>query len=82
MMRWPWLGFVVALSAIACGGGVDEPPSLDGVVVPRRIASVIVEGCALDPWQRQALSGTGARAVLSEVILLCPSFRAPRVGTS
>lgn len=62
-----------ALAALgACGPQVDKLAP-----IARRSGAVVVEGCALDPWQRATLSSSAARAVLSEVILLCLS---PREG--
>lgn len=65
-----------SLTTVACGSRIDEPLELEGVRVQPRTASVIVEGCALDAWQRQTLSSPSARAVLREVVLLCPAFGA------
>lgn len=63
-----------------CGPSAEDAP-LDDVRVVRRRLSVIVESCVTDPWQSATLESAATRAVLAEVILLCPSFRADGVVT-
>jgi hypothetical protein len=72
------LALAAALLLPACGPSLDEQP-IDNVRVERRRASVVVEGCTIDPWQSATLQASATRAVISEVILLCPTFRADGV---
>lgn len=64
-----------ALTAVGCSGPSGETVDRIGLradtPLPARAGSVIVDGCALDPWQRSTLGLSGARRVLQEVILLC-----------
>lgn len=53
-------------SLSACGSNQELPDT-----VSKRYGTVVVESCALDPWQTATLQSDSARAVLSEVILLC-----------
>lgn len=62
------LGLVLGLAA--CGPGDDRPDTLR-----RRPASVVVDGCTLEPAQEASLASDAARRVLDEVILLCLSVR-------
>lgn len=68
----------IALGSLAgCGsdsGGQREEVGLGAdPALPSRTASVVVDGCVLDPWSRATLAGAGAKRVLrgGEVILLC-----------
>lgn len=59
-----------ALSLSACGSGQSLPDS-----VKKRSGTVVVEGCSLDSFQTSTLQSDDARAVASEVILLCLYIR-------
>ncbi|MBI2395011.1 MAG: hypothetical protein HYV09_35905 [Deltaproteobacteria bacterium] len=63
-----------------CGPSREDAP-IDDVRVAKRRLSVIVEGCVVDPWQSATLRSPASRAVLAEVILLCPAFRADGLVT-
>lgn len=69
-MRFRLAAAALLASVAGCVSESAPPASL-----MRRTASVVVEGCALDPWQRATLDSSAARAVISEVILLCLSPR-------
>lgn len=61
-------GALVLLLA-ACGSSEPKEPPLS------RHSSVLIDGCALDPWQRTTLASEAARGAISEVVLLCLTVR-------
>lgn len=61
-------GALVLLLA-ACGS--SEPQELPS----SRHTSVLIDGCALDPWQRTTLASEAARGAISELVLLCLTVR-------
>ena len=66
-----WLCFALLLG---CAGTSKNEEGSESFRVPRRHHAVVLEGCALDPWQHQTLSSVAARKVLREVVMLCPSM--------
>lgn len=72
------LAVALAIPASGCGtqsGDTAERFGPNGSdVIPKRRGSVVVEGCALDGYQRDVLAGAAARAVLQEVVLVCPTL--------
>lgn len=62
------------------GCGVESGPAVDrfgpdgDATLPKRRGSVVVEGCALDGYQADVLAGAAARAVLQEIVLVCPTL--------
>ena len=71
----------VALAATTgCGFSgetVDRVGQGDGVGVPARHATVVLDGCAPDPWQASALASPDMRRAVQEVVVLCA---VPRVS--
>lgn len=69
---------LASLSALGCGVQSGDPVERFGPngdeVIPKRRGSVVVEGCTLDGYQRDVLAGAAARAVLQEVVLVCPTL--------
>jgi len=57
------------------GGGGGGAPTVAPTSVPLRAGSVVVEGCALDQWQTDALSSASMHGLVQTVILLCPTAR-------
>ena len=43
----------------------------DGVALPARAGTVLVDGCVLDTWQTSTLASAATRKVVQEVVLLC-----------
>jgi hypothetical protein len=72
------LALALAIPAIGCGMQSGDPVERFGPngsdVIPKRRGSVVVEGCTLDGYQRDVLAGAAARAVLQEVVLVCPTL--------
>lgn len=60
----------LCLSLGACSDPDPAPTRLSA-----RAAAVLVEGCALTPWQSDSLAATATPGVISEVVLLCPAVR-------
>lgn len=67
------VGLVGLLLLGACGSGIDSGGLPNAV--RRREASVVIDGCAVDPWQRATLEQPATKATVAEVILLCLSPR-------
>jgi hypothetical protein len=66
------LSVFAALATPACfDSGETQIPEAGGRELVRRRGSVIVEGCSLDSSQRATLETSGARRMLSEIVLLC-----------
>lgn len=59
----------LVLVLAACGASESQDPPLS------RHASVLIDGCALDSWQRTTLASEAARGAISELVLLCLSVR-------
>jgi hypothetical protein len=76
---WP-LAFAIGLAIPAGGCGMQSGDTVERFgpngadVIPKRRGSVVVEGCTLDGYQRDVLAGAAARAVLQEVLLVCPTL--------
>ncbi|MDB4998607.1 MAG: peptidoglycan hydrolase [Myxococcaceae bacterium] len=73
---WTRLTCVTALACAlgACGssgGTIDKLGQAEGIAIPARRGTVIVDGCQLDAWQQSTLSDPRTRRVVAEVVLLC-----------
>ncbi len=53
------------------GGTIDELGQAEGIAIPARRGTVIVDGCQLDTWQQATLEDPRTRRVVAEVVLLC-----------
>ncbi len=68
---------VCALSifSVGCMGEGGEPIEAVGLAqetpLPKRKGTVLVDGCAIDPWQDAILAKPATRIVVTEVLLLC-----------
>jgi spore germination protein YaaH len=67
--------FILSACAVGCTGEGGEPIDAVGLAqetpLPKRKGTVLVDGCAIDPWQDAILAKPGTRVVVSEVLLLC-----------
>src|SRR4051812_34064666 len=65
------------LTACGTGPGVSrQMPDLPDGEVPARRGTVILVGCSLDGWQREALFDSSTTRVIQTVVLLCLEARA------
>jgi hypothetical protein len=65
---------VLGASVAACGssgGTIDKLGQAEGLAIPARRGTVIVDGCQLDAWQQSTLFDARTRRVVAEVVLLC-----------
>lgn len=69
------LSSALALGVAGCMGQGEEPIDAVGLAqdtpLPRRRGTVLVDGCALDPWQEATLARPETHVVVAEVLLLC-----------
>jgi spore germination protein YaaH len=69
--------FAAFLGTFAIAGcGVEASPeghveNADVTQIPARTATVLVDTCLLDDWQRATLASPAAKKVISEVVMLC-----------
>ncbi len=65
----------LALVLVACKGEGGEPIDAVGLAqetpLPKRKGTVLVDGCAIDPFQDATLSAPGTRKIVDEVLLHC-----------
>jgi hypothetical protein len=64
----------LASTTSACGssgGTVDKLGQAEGIAIPARRGTVIVDGCQLDAWQQSTLADARTRRVVAEVVMLC-----------
>lgn len=68
---------LVLFAGVASGCGSEQGETLTTIglaadgKLPFRQGSVLVDGCAIDPWQANVLARPETRRVVTEVILLC-----------
>ncbi len=70
---FPLLALLLALLAPGCGpdGELLDRTQDDGVPLPRRRGTLVVDACPMDSFHRSRLAEASTRAVIDEVVFLC-----------
>lgn len=65
------LATIGAMGCASDSGGVDATSQADGTRLLARRGTLVIDGCALDAWQADALKSGDLAKVVEEVVLLC-----------